>query len=194
MHFVPLHTYITSLKTTPHAMFRSTHYPAIENVHVEELRSQDARRAMERECRTLRREFKSLEKDQRSLRMEHEFHSQRLDSMVVQSGALLTMISSLNMKDETCDYKATKSCKASTYFDEKAQQLSSLESENKTLAEDMTILLRRNADLELQVSTVMTQFGSMLMDYENASAKLKELKSAVASATSIEELNEWVQL
>ena len=182
-------------------MFRSVHSPTgIDTAHIEELRRQDARRAMERECRVLRREFRSLEKDHHSLKMEHEFHSQRLDSLVVQSGALLGMIGSLNMAaveqqdaDNVC--KTTKGATSSApYFDEQVHKIASLEAENKTLIDDRTILLRRNSTLELQVSTVMAQFGSLLTDHEDVCTKLKELRSAVASATSIEELNEWVQL
>ncbi len=44
------------------------------------------------------------------------------------------------------------------------------------------------------MKTVMNQFSSLLLDYEEEHTKLLELKGAVASATSIEELGGWVQL
>jgi hypothetical protein len=150
---------------------------------MEELRRQDARKALERECRTLRRQFATLEKEHRVLRAGHEFQCQRLDSMVVQSGALLTLINGLDhggglARVETDDSLARKR----------------LEAENRTLVDDRALLLRRNAELELQIDTVMKQFGSLLSDYEDVRGKFKEFKGVVANASSLEELGGWEEL
>jgi len=166
---------------------------AIDAVQLEELRRQDARRALERECRVLRRQFAALEKDHQGLRAEHDFQSQRLDSMVVQSGALLTLINGLTVGDggaRVAEVAASYGSVVTISSDE----LAAMQSEKKSLVEERALLLRRNIELELQVNTVMTQFGSLLTDYEEARAKLAELKAAVAAATSIEELGGWVQL
>ena len=167
-------------------MFRShLRCSAVDTAQMEELRRQDARRVLERECRTLRRQFATLEKEHRVLRAGHEFQCQRLDSMVVQSGALLTLINGLDhgvggglVKVDTDDSLARKR----------------LEAENRTLVDDRALLLRRNAELELQIDTVMKQFGSLLADYEDVRGKFKELKGAVANASSLEELDGWEEL
>jgi glutamate-1-semialdehyde aminotransferase len=92
--------------------------------------------------------------------------------MVAQSGALLTLVNSLNRDNARYD-----------------------DTEDKTdILQDRFRLLRKNADLELQISSMMAQFGSLFTDYEDVRTKLKELKSAVASASTIEELSGWVQL
>ena len=112
-------------------MFRSAypHMP-IETARMEEFRREDARKAMEKECRALRKEFRSLEKDHHSLRKEYEVHSQRLDAIVVQSGALLSMISGLNVSVADQDVEYGVGCKidnnkgrqyGASYFDEQVQ-------------------------------------------------------------------------
>ena len=157
---------------------------AIDAAQLEELRTQDARRALERECRSLRRQFASLDKDHKLLRAEHDFQSMRLDSMVVQSGALLTLINGLTPRSDVPDNAVTIS----------ACELEALKSEKQSMMDERVALMRKNMDLEIQLDNMMTQFGSLLTDYEGVSSKLDDLKSAVASATSIEELGGWVQL
>jgi hypothetical protein len=146
----------------------------VDAAQLEELRRQDARRALERECRTLRKQFASLEQKHQSMRAEQDYQCQRLDSMVVQSGALLTLINSLNR-----DYVR--------YDDNTAE-------EKNDVLQDRFRLLRKNADLELQVSSMATQFVRLVTDYEDLRTKFDELKSAVASASTIEELSGWEQL
>jgi hypothetical protein len=181
-------------------MFRQRSSPAIEAAQLEELRRQDARKALERECRTLRRQFTALEKEHRVLRAGQELQSQRLDSMVVQSGALLTLINGLGEADGRagggggggCASKKGFACPYVAGAEEEEggsgfvsrQKLAVLEAENRALTDDRAHLLRRNAELELQVETVMTQFGSLLADYEDARRKLSEFKCASVSFSS----------
>ena len=174
-----------------HRMHFRHQFLAIDAAQLEELRRQDARRAMERECRLLRRLFASLEKEHRSLRAEHDFQSQRLDSMVVQSGALLTLIRGLT-------FSTTAGSVAASYGDVvtiPSEELAAIQSEKKSLTEERALLMRKNVDLELQLNAMVTQFGSLLTDYEGVRGKLADLKSAVASAASIEELGDrWVEI
>jgi hypothetical protein len=157
----------------------------IDDVQLDELRRQDASRALEKECRQLRRKFAVLEKDNRQLRSEHEFQSRRIDAMDVQARALLTLINSLSYQEGSVslDKRLMKRSASEGY-----------ESGNKDLIDDRAAILRRNAELELQVSSVTTQFGSLVTDYEYVCSKLNELKSAVSCATSFEELAGWEQL
>ncbi len=168
-----LFSYLTFDHLVVHKMF-GRQRNIVDAVQLEELRRQDARRALERECRTLKKQFAGLEHKHQSMRAEQDYQSQRLDSMVVQSSALLTLINGLDHDK-------------SSYDDSK------MEDKNDIL-QDRFRLLRKNADLELQISSMMTQFGSLFTDYEDVRAKLKELKSAISSASTIEELSGWVQL
>ena len=146
----------------------------VDTAQLEELRRQDARRALERECRTLRKQFASLEQKHDLMRADQDYQCQRLDSMAAQSGALLTLINSLNRDN-------------ARHYDDNTE-------DKNDILQDRFRLLRKNADLELQVSSMVTQFGSLLADYEDIRAKFDELKSAVASASTIEELSGWEQL
>ena len=156
----------------------------IDAAHLEELRRQDTCKALERECRVLRRQFSSLEKDTVVLQAEWALQSNRLDSVVMQSGVLLTLINGL-----TCDEQ-----RMIKPVPESKGALAALCLENKSLVDDKMVLQRRNAELELEISIVVAQLGSLLADYEGVRSTLTELKSAVSSATSIEELGGWVQL
>lgn len=157
----------------------------IDDVQLEELRRQDASRALEKECRQLRRKFAVLEKDNRQLRLEHDFQSRRIDSMDVQSRALLTLINSLSYQEGSAglDTRLMKRSASEGYG-----------TGNKDLIDDRAAILRRNAELELQVSSVTTQLSGLVVEYEFVCSKLNELKSAVASATSVEELAGWEHL
>ena len=164
-------------------MFRQNQHSAIQTAQLEELRREDSRRVLERECRTLRRQFTALEKEHRALRAGHEAQCQRLDSMVVQSGALLTLINHCGDGIEDLDRPHRRGGKREAVEGDKNQQIEALEAGNRRLIEDRALLLRRNAELELQVETVMKQFGSLLVDYEETRGKLDELKRSVAAAT-----------
>jgi hypothetical protein len=157
----------------------------IDGVQLEELRRQDASRALEKECRQLRRKFAVLEKDNRQLRSEHDFQSRRVDYMDVQSRALLTLINSLSYQEGSAglDKRLMKRSASEGY-----------ESGNEDLIDDRAAILLRNTELELQVSSITTQFSGLVTDYEYVCSKLHELKSAVASATSFEELADWERL
>ena len=166
-------------------LFRSTaRSTALNSAQLEELRRQDARKALERECRALRRQFTLLDKHHSELRVDHELQCQRLDSLVLQSSALLTLI--------------TRPVKAGASVERQCTPMPSFNQNNTGLEEEQTIeraaLLRRNAELELQLETVSTQFMRLVADYEDVRGKLEDLKCAVASATTIEELGEWVSL
>jgi len=168
-------------------LFRSTARPTAFNVaQLEELRRQEARKALERECHALRRQYACLEKGFTTLRADHQLHCQRLDSLTLQSSALLTLI--------TRPVKA----EGSSVERQRAASLSRIdtaqEEEQNMLAVDRAALLRRNAELETHLETVSTHFMHLMSDYEDVRGKLDDLKCAVASATTIEELGEWVSL
>jgi hypothetical protein len=173
-------------------------FATVGTAHLEELRRQQAHRALERECSTLRRNFSSLEKEHRVLRTEHEFQAQRLDSLVVQSGSLLALIGcGLDAIDEPsvdADDGSDRSgyCARSDMYPSFA--VTALQAENVELLSSSAGLLRRNADLELQNAALVAQFGHLLAEYEDVRAKHSGLKGAVAAATSIEELGGWVEL
>ena len=161
-------------------LFRSTARPTAFNAaQLEELRRQEARKALERECNALRRQFAYLEKGYTTLRADHELHCQRLDSLTMQSSALLTLIT-----------RPVKVEGPAPSFN----RLDTAREEQSMLAVDRVALLRRNAELEMQLETVSTQFMRLVSDYEDVKGKLDDLKCAVASATTIEELGEWVSL
>ena len=162
-------------------LFRSTARPTAFNAaQLEELRRQEARKVLERECRTLRRQFAYLEKGQTALRADHELQCQRLDSLAMQSSALLTLI--------TRPVKAEGGASAMLPADPPDAARA------ETLTADRAVLLRRNAELEVQLETVSTQFMRLVADYEDVKGRLDDLRCAVASATTIEELGEWVSL
>jgi hypothetical protein len=170
---------------------------AIETAQMEELRRQDARRALERECRTLRRQFAALEKEHSLLRVGHESQCKRLDSMVVQSGALLTLIDGMRRgggADQPGPLHRHSRHGEGAAEAQADLRVAVLEGEKRCLVDDRALLLRRNAELEAQIESVMTQFGSLLADYEDVRGKLDELKGALAKANSIEELGGWEQL
>lgn len=177
------------------------HTSSVDVAQLEEIRRQDARRSLERECRVLKRQFAALEKDHRVLRDEHDYQSQRLDSISMQSDKMYSIINKLIPLKET--YQSDSGCcdapSTTASFGDDAVTFSSLEfevmqAETNSLINDRNALIQRNASLELQMKTVMNQFSSLLLDYEETRTKLLELKGAVASATSIEELGGWVQL
>ena len=56
---------------------------------MEELRRQDARKALEKECRVLRRQFVALESEHRLLREDFELQCRRIDQLL-QSYAMQT--------------------------------------------------------------------------------------------------------
>jgi hypothetical protein len=60
----------------------------IDALQLEELRRQDARRAVDRECRVLRRQYSALDKEHRLLREELERQGGLLDSMTMQLRAM----------------------------------------------------------------------------------------------------------
>jgi hypothetical protein len=155
-------------------MFRHSK-TGVDMAQLEELRSQDARKALERECRTLRRQFSALEKEYSALRTGYEHQCQRLDSVVAKTEELTGLVNKAGVGTNSFD-----TC--------------TLKDENSRLTADRILLLRRNAELEIQIETVMAQFGSLLSDYEDVRGKLGELKSAINSANSIEELGGWETL
>jgi hypothetical protein len=161
---------------------------AIDASQLEELRRQDARRVLERECRFLRRQYSSLEKDHKLLRSEHDFQCMRLDSMVVQSGALLTLINGL-----TPCYGNTIPAAYEETVTMPASELATMKAEKQTLTEARALLMRKNMDLEFQLDGMMTQFGSLLTDYEGVRVRLTELTGAATSAVE-EPGDRWVQL
>jgi hypothetical protein len=170
---------------------------------LEELRHQEARRALERCCRILSRRFDSLESDHRALRGDHDAQRERVDSLAVRFDAVLAMVSALVKggplgASVESDGSATESdddddahC---THEAEEMLVVESLRNEKAALEKERARLLRRNAELELQVSTVMAQFGRLVADYESVRATHDQLKAAVATASSVEELAEWVSI
>ena len=115
-------------------LFRSTaRSTALNSAQLEELRRQDARKALERECRALRRQFTLLDKHHSELRVDHELQCQRLDSLVLQSSALLTLI--------------TRPVKAGASVERQCTPMPSFNQNNTGLEEEQTIeraaLLRR---------------------------------------------------
>jgi hypothetical protein len=135
---------------------------AIDAAQLEELRRQDARRALERECRLLRRLFTSLEKDHKSLRAEHDFQSMRLDSMVVQSGALLTLINGLSSSGISDSRGGSARAVAASYGEVvtiPSEELAAIQSEKQNLTEERARLLRKNMDLELQFTAALQLGG-----------------------------------
>jgi len=166
-------------------LFRSTARPTAFNAaQLEELRRQEARKALERECNALRRQFAYLEKGYTTLRADHELHCQRLDSLTMQSSALLTLITRPVKVEGSVERQHAPSF----------NRFDTAREEQNMLAVDRAALLRRNAELEMQLETVSTQFMRLVSDYEDVKGKLDDLKCAVASATTIEELGEWVSL
>lgn len=168
---------------------------------LEELRHQEARRALERCCRILSRRFDSLEGDHRTLRGDHDAQRERVDSLEVRFDAVLSMVSavvkgglvgaSVDSDGSEPDDDDDAHC---THEAEEMLVLESLRNEKAALEKERARLLRRNAELELQVSTVMAQFGRLVTDYESVRATHDQLKAAVATASSVEELAEWVSI
>ena len=148
----------------------------VDALQWEEMHRLDARRAYERECRVLKRQLAVVEKDHRALRDEHDFQCQRIDAVVNQLGDRLALMSVGQPVDAT------------------SLELAAAQSEKQSLIDDRAVLLRRNAELELQVDATMTQFSRLLTDYDEMRGKFMGLKDAVASATSLQDLGEWVQL
>ena len=161
--------YITRRVLASYMLFRQR---GIDALQWEEMHRLDARRAYERECRVLKRQLAVLEKDHRALRDEHDVQCQRIDAVVNRSGEWLMSVGQ----------PAT------------SHELAAAQSEKQSLIDDRAVLLRRNAELELQVDATMTQFSRLLTDYDEMRGKFMGLKDAVASATSLQDLGEWVQL
>ena len=74
-----------------------------------------------------------------------------------------------------------------------ASELATMKAEKQTLTEARALLMRKNMDLEFQLDGMMTQFGSLLTDYEGVRVRLTELTGAATSAVE-EPGDRWVQL
>ena len=190
----------------------------VRMAQLEEVRHQEARRALERDSRNLWRRFGPLERGQRTLRVDHDFQRERVDLLTTQLNAVLALVTADVRKGQSglplpqadrsssrvsgvaeawatsAPCEATPECDAGPAHLAAAQLVIALRTEKECYEKECARLLRRNAELELQVSTVMTQFGRLVTDFESVCVAHDQLKAAVASASSVEDLVEWVSL
>ena len=197
---------------------------AVRAAQLEELRHEEARRALERDSRSLWRQFGALERSQRSLRADHDFQRERVNLMTAQFNAVMALVvgdsgsgaprplsransscvsaggvaeaavSSLDGEEEEEADRADVDEDPYADLLHAARLTEALQTEKECLERERARLLRRNAELELQVSTAMAQFGRLVTDYERVRVAHDQLKAAVASASSVGDLAEWVSL
>ena len=130
--------------------FRSS----VDGVQLEELRRLDARKMLETECRTLRRQFVALEKDNRKLLYEQDFQRQQLQVVVNEMDAVVNLIGGMKSNGRRM---AVSSPDLTILIEQ-------MKAEKNTLLEDRTILLKRNAELEALVA----QFAGRLKGDESS--------------------------
>ena len=194
---------------------------AVRAAQLEELRHEEARRALERDSRSLWRQFGALERSQRSLRADHDFQRERVNLLTAQFNAVMALVVGdsgsgaprpLSRANSSCvSARGVAEAAVSSLDGEEtdradddgapyadllhaARLTEALQTEKECLERERARLLRRNAELELQVSTSMAQFGRLVTDYERVRVAHDQLKAAVASASSVGDLAEWVSL
>jgi hypothetical protein len=119
---------------------------------LEEQRQLGARRALERECASLRRQHSALVREVEGLRQEQERQAERLGWLEEPEGMTTAQRSDCT---GMCDGTGA----------------AALRSENACLVEKQRALLRRNAELECELETGRLQFARLLEAFESANAR-----------------------